>query len=208
MSKMPRLPFGELCDALLDFVWPRLVGDPPKGPEPRCLVESSFVDQLEHHLDRSEDRERESIRSVESRLIALLTLSSIPSVAVVAGLTFVFNFSESDDITRLPAVLVIVIVSYIAIQLLRTLWCALGGLTRRGYSEISADALLANESESCEEYRIRVGNSRLYNLEHNGWVINQKVSDMAVAHKAYSNALLGAFILVTLTLSLALFRIF
>ena len=185
MSKMPRLSLGDLYDTLLDLVWPRLVGDPPKCPEPRCLLELSFVDQLEHHLDRSENRQRESIRSVESKLIALLTFSSILSVAVVAGLTFVSNSSESDDFVRLPSVIVIVIVFYIAIQLLRSLWCVVGGLRRRGYSDISADALLANAGESSEEYRIRVGNIRLYNLKHNGWVIDQKVSDMAVAHRAY-----------------------
>ena len=194
-------------ERLFDLVWPHLVGKDPESPEQTCVTEIPYIDLLEHHLDLNENDQRESIRSVEARLVALLTLSSMLSVATVAGMTWAFALSTNQELPKSPSLLATIFVFYIAMQLWRTLWCTIGGLSRRGYKKSGTDTLVARTNEGCKEYRTRIGLERLNNLEYNRWVINQKVSEMDVAHTAYRNALIGAIALMMLILFVAVIRL-
>ena len=173
----------------------------------RWSVGLEFLDRVELHLDSNESKQREHIRSVESKLIALLTLSSILSVAIIASFTFVATLAKLSDLPQIPTSLAVLLIFYVTLQLWRALWCAVAGLTRRGYMETDIYPPPFEGEASLKEYRVCIADGRFYSLDYNRWVVNQKVNDMSVAHVAYGNALKGTLVLMCLTLSIALYRI-
>ena len=66
-------------------------------------------------------------------------------------------------------------------------------------------APIIGENESA--YRKRILNTRIHNIDYNSWVIDQKVSDMAVAHRAYKNMLGGVLILIVAIAMIVIIKI-
>ena len=62
-----------------DWLWPHLKGNKKDPPEYQChgRIAGSLLDQVERQLDLKGTAQRERIRAVEAKLMALLTLSSI-----------------------------------------------------------------------------------------------------------------------------------
>ena len=98
-----------------------------------------------------------------------------------------------------PAILVF----YVAMQILRSLWATVAGLMRKPYKQLSPAGIVPQDGEAREAYRIRLLNLQANILCWNDWVVDQKVSDMAVAHTALRNALTAIFLLAVLALVMA-----
>ena len=193
-----------------DWLWPHLKGNKKDPPEYQChgRIAGSLLDQVERQLDLKGTVQRERIRAVEAKLMALLTLSSILSAGIAAILTAVATLAQIEKLPTVPSLITIFLIYYVALQLWRALWSAIAGLTRRAYKALSIDELLpVVTGEELGEYRNRILNIHLYILDYNSWVVDQKVSDMAVAHRAYQNMLGGTLVLVVVTLIIVAVKI-
>jgi hypothetical protein len=80
------------------------------------------------------------------------------------------------------------------------------GLERREYLELTAATIIpATEDENLRLYYSRIGNEMSDCLATNTFVIDDKVSQMAVAHRAIKNAIFAMFLLLAaLVISLTL----
>ena len=191
--------FGEV---ILDFAWPRITGKPECQPKYVAYLgaeHDTLLDEIEkivvNRLSVVEDRSRD----VERKLMSLLTLLSILSALITAGLVAVVQLGRPNEMDRLDqwlGALAVVLITYIVLQLLRSQWAAISGLRSKGYMYFSLADIRPKRDESKEQFKRRILNSRLFFVEWNEWVINQKVNDMAIAHAAIRNALLITFLLV------------
>ena len=189
-----------------DFVWPHVSGDPepePTGQEFFSIENSANLDVansvLSSRLVQLEDR----IRGVESKLTALLTLTSVLSAAVAASLAAATTLGNIDEGVKLLVWFAAFLVFYAGIQILRSLWATVDGLARRAYKQLTPDDIVPQNGESNDMYQVRLLDLQVNNLNWNEWVVNEKVSCMAVAHTALKNGLTAIFFLVLVTLGIA-----
>ena len=200
-----------LYDFVPDWLWPHLKGDKKCPPEYQYHdgVAEPLLDQVERQLDLKETEQGERIRTVEAKLTPLLTLSLILSTGVIASLTAVATLAQIEKLPKPLSLIAILFIFYVALQLCRVLWSAIDGLTRRAYKTLSINEFLpVVTGEGLGEYRNRILNIRIYILDYNNWVIDQKVGDMAVAHRAYKNMLGGTLFLIVFTLIMVVVKIF
>lgn len=200
----------KLYDRIPDWAWPHLTGDAEPAPKDQDLFSVEHVDILDEitsiisfRLAQVEDRSR----VVESKLLALLTLTSVLSTAVAASLAAATTLGSFREDARLLAWFAVFLILYAAIQILRSLWATVDGLVRRGYKQLSPVGIVPQSGESNAVYRIRLLNLQVNHLNWNEWVVNDKVSLMAVAHVALKNALTAIFILVLFTLGIAAYHL-
>ena len=196
----------KLYDGIPDWAWPHLTGDEETAPSDQDLFSTEHRESLDEitsvlssRLTQLEDR----IRSVESKLVALLTLTTVLSTAVVASLAAATTLGSVDEDARLLAWVAVLLVFYTAVQILRALWATVDGLVRRGYKQLTPGDIVPQNREANAVYRVRLLNLRINYLNWNEWVVNEKVSRMAVAHTALKNALAAIFLLVFLALGIA-----
>ena len=135
--------------------------------------------------------------------MALLTLTSVLSAGVAAGLAAATTVGRVEDDAKLFAWLGAILVFYVTMQILRSLWATVAGLKRRSYKQLCPIDIVPQDDESSETYRIRLLNLQVNHMWWNEWVVNDKVSDMEVAHIALRNALTVVFLLVVLALVIA-----
>ena len=190
-----------LYDFVPDWLWPHLKGDKECPPEYqyRGGVTEPLLDQVERQLDLIENDQGQRGQTVGTKLMALLTLSLILSTGIIGGLTAIVAFGNTEVLSCVimsAYITAIVIVFYILIQRWIVLWNVISGLTRRGYMKLCAEDIAPTIGENESTYRKRILNARIYNTDYNNWVINRKVSDMAVAHRAYKNMLGGVLTLI------------
>ena len=145
----------------------------------------------------------ERVRTVESKLMALLALASVLSVAVTASLAAATTLGEVDEDAKVFAWVAVALVFYVAVQLLCSLRATVAGLMRRSYKQLSPEDMVPERSETSEMYRIRLLNLQVNHMRYNEWVVNDKVGQMAVAHAALKNALTATFALIVLALAIA-----
>ena len=186
---------------VLDCLWPHRTGDDPKPPKYRCYstITEPLLDQVEHQISLNENDQGKRGQTVDAKLMALLTLSLILSTGIIGSLTAIVAFGNIEEVPCVifaAYIIAIVVVFYILIQLWIVLWNVISGLTRRGYMKMCVEDIAPTIGESEGVYRKRTLNARIYNIDYNTWVINQKVSDMAVAHRAYKNMLGGVLALI------------
>ena len=200
----------ELYSRICDWVWPHLTGD--EVPAPDCqdhfsaehagtLVDIANI--LPARLAQVEDR----IRIVESKLVALLTLTSVLSVAVAASLAATTTLGTVKADAKPFAWVAVFLIFYVAVQILRSLWATVAGLMRKSYKQLSPDDIVPRGGEASDAYRVRLLNLQVSHMCWNEWAIDQKVSDMAVAHTALRNVLTAGFLLIVLTLVIAAFHL-
>ena len=200
----------KLYDRIPDWAWPHLTGDAEPAPEDQDIFSVEHVDSLDEITSILSSRLvqlEERTGGVESKLLALLTLTSVLSTAVAASLAVATTLGSVKEDARLLAWFAVFLVLYAAIQILRSLWATVDGLVRRGYKQLSPDDIVPQSGEANAAYRIRLLNLQVNHLNWNEWVVNEKVSCMAVAHAALKNALTAIFILVLLTLGIAAYHL-
>lgn len=200
----------KLYDRIPDWAWPHLTGDAEPAPEEQDIFRVEHVDSLDEITSILSSRlvqVEERNRVVESKLLALLTLTSVLSTAVAASLAAATALGSVKEDARLLAWFAVFLILYAAIQILRSLWATVDGLVRRGYKQLSPDAIVPQSGEANAVYRIRLLNLQVNHLNWNERVVNEKVSCMAVAHAALKNALTAIFILVLVTLGIAAYHL-
>ena len=195
-----------LYDRIPDWMWPHLTGDEEPAPKDHNYFASEHIALLDEargmfasRLARAEERGR----IVESKLTALLTFTSVLSAAIIAGSAAAFTMGRVEEDVELFAWVIMPLVFYVAMQLLRSLWATVAGLVRRGFRELSPSDMIPGDAETRDAYLTRLWNLQANFMRFNEWVINQKVSEMAVAHAALRNGLTATFILVALVLVVA-----
>ncbi len=196
----------KLYDRIPDWVWPHLTGDAEPAPKHQDLFSSDHRESLDgitsivsSRLTQLEDR----IKGVESKLMGSLTLTSVFSAAVIASLAAATKLGLIEEDAKPLAWVAVPLVFYTAIQVLRALWATVDGLVRRGYQQLTLCDIVPKSDETNDAYRIRLLNIQINHLNWNDCVVNDKVSCMAVAHTALKNALTAIFLLVLLTLAIA-----
>lgn len=200
----------KLYDCIPDWAWPHLTGDSKPAPEDQDIFGVEHVDSLDEIASVLSSRLvllEKRTRAVESKLLALLTLTSVLSTGVAASLAAATTLGSVNEDAKLLAWFAVFIVLYAAIQILRSLWATVDGLVRRGYRQLSPVDIVPQSDEANVAYRIRLLNLQVNHLNWNEWVVNEKVGCMAVAHAALKNALTAIFILVLLTLGIAAYHL-
>ena len=200
----------KLYEHIPDYVWPHLTGDVEPAPEDKDLFSTEHgksLDEISSILSHRLVQMEERVRSVESKLLALLTLTSVLSTAVAASLAAATTLGSIKGDAKLLAWFAIVLVFYAAVQILRSLWATVDGLVRRGYKQLRPDDIVPQRDEANDAYRIRLLNLQVNHLNWNERVVNEKVGCMAVAHTALKNALTAIFFLAFLALGIAVFHL-
>ena len=197
---------------MTDWIWPRLSGKAEKRPDDRCYFDSShaeLVPAIEGTIQTLAEQAEERFRTVERKLIALLTLTAVLGAAVTASLLGVAVLDQVRDswYTRSGTAVAVILVSYILTQILCLLMATLRGLTRRGYRQLVPSQIIPITGETGDAYRIRLLNSWARAIAYNEWVVGGKVSEMAVAHVALRNALLGIVPLLCVAAVLAVLQV-
>ena len=196
----------KLYERVPDCVWPHLIGDVEPAPTDQALFSaehSKSLDEITSIVSSRLVQLEERIKGVESKLVALLTLTSILSTAVAASLAAATTLGRVEEDAKLLAWCAIFLVFYASVQILRSLWATVAGLMRRSYKQLAPAAIVPQGGETGEAYRVRLLNLQVNHLCWNEWVVNQKVSDMAVGHTALKNALAVIFLLILLALVIA-----
>ena len=194
------------CDLILDFIWPSLRG--PAGCEPRDqdhfgAMPAELLDEAGRILASRLAQVEKRGQTVESKLIALLTLTSVLSAAVIVSLAATTALDKAKEIPSIFACVAIIVVFYLVVQLLCLLLATVRGLERRSYRQLSLADITARSSETSEQYKVRLLNAQANYMCSNELEANHKVSVMAVAHTALRNVLYATFALIVLALALA-----
>lgn len=193
----------------MDLVWPVLTGDEDKPEDVVCLdaENTGLLTEVEVVADKRIAEADERYKQVTGKLLALLTLATVFSAVITAGIVAAAMMSVTKP-DKVIATLTIPLVAYIAIQLARTLIATVSGLTRRGFLQLGFKDIMPGKTESAEEYRLLILNKRVDYLFKNELVVSQMVSEMTVAHVAISNALIASVILVISASAVAVWQLY
>lgn len=194
----------------VDWVWPRLADELEPSPDEKVMITATneiVLDEIENAVERRIDQVDERLRTVETKLAALLTLISVLSAAVTAGFAAASTMHIQDGFPLVPVWLTLVLIFYIALNLLRSLWATVAGLMRRGYKQLTCEDIIPKDKEDKIGYKTRLLNQKLNHVKWNDWVVDQKVSEMAVAHTALRNALFATGGVIFLALATAVLKI-
>ena len=207
---MARFSLKIWFDNAVDWIWPRLSGKPEPSPDEHLVITATDKDllhEIENAIDKRTGQVDERLRTVETKLVSLLTLTSVLSAAVTAGFVAASTMQLQKGFPIIPVWITLILVFYIAMNLLRSLWATVTGLIRRGYKQITCEDIIPKDKEDNLRYKTRLLNERLNHVKWNDWAVDQKVSEMAVAHTALRNALFatgGVIFLAVITAVLKL----
>lgn len=198
-------------DRIPDWLWPHLTGRPIPAPADSRLLAKPYggamLEAVERVASRRVDSVGERLRAVETKLLALLTLTSILSAGVSAGLVAASTMVIDKDFPRVLVWISCALIVYLGANLLCALWATVGGLTRRSFGYMAYKDIAPRADEDTCGYRARLVDAQLRNARWNDWVIDQKVSDLAVAHAALRNSLLATAGVILMALAIALLRL-
>ena len=195
-----------LYDLIPDCIWPHLEGPADPAPEDQVYFSAKhaeLLDGVKHILASRLAQVEKRKQTVESKLTALLALTSVLSAAVTVSLAATATLRTVGEDARIFVWIAAVFVFYVVVQLLRSLWATVGGLMRRSYRQLSLADIAPQDGEDSEAYRVRLLNLQANYMCFNEWVVDQKVSAMAVAHIALRNALTATFALIVLAAVIA-----
>ena len=196
----------QLCNLIPDWIWPHLTGASDSEPEDKQHFTDSrteLLDEASRILYSCLAEAEERSRTVESRLVPLLTMTSVVYAFVTAGLAIIATVDMVEGHATIWVIIALIFGSYVALQLVRALWATVDGLMRRSYKQLSMADIVPEENESAGAYRIRLLNLQANYLCRNERVLNEKVSAMAVAHVALRNALTATFTVIMLGVVIA-----
>ena len=187
-----------------DCFWPTIedsdTTDHSRDPAPwtsQIILACQAIDELA-------SAERERGRLVDAKLQALIPLAPVVVTLIVAFVTFL---SRNPPPYLVCSVVVVVVVAiYVALQLIRTVFAAVTGIQRKAFMALWIDDVTPKGQETEEEYRVRITNEKTRCLVDNTRIIDYKVTQLAVAHRAIKNALFGLLILLPLLGGIAVFN--
>ncbi len=160
----------------------RLVRGLPDDGEQLTLCLASCKDLLVAEHDRRQ--------SVETRLTTIIGLSSIAGTIVIG--TMLTQRAGANNVLE-PFLLL-----YLALQVCSAILAAVFGLGRRGYLEATASDVLPDGAETSGVYLRRQIGTCLDVLRDDRELNNEKVTYMAVAHRAMTQFVVGIVLLALL----------
>ena len=205
-----RIIWTKLKGPFLDCLWPRLEGKVPEEPVPCEFLDSSYagsIGELEDKLRFFYSTTREPGRTVDTRLVSLMTLNSVISVIAVAGLLAAVNLQPTSWYESLFGVAVTVVVFYVLVQCARCLLAAIAGLRRHRYRLVDPSHIILVYSENSIPSTIQQINEEAFVFSWNNWVENRKVDQLELAYIAFRNGLWGALIFFLLVATFACWKL-
>ena len=103
----------------VDWVWPRLTGKPVPSPDEQLMItatDEALLDEIENTVEKRTAQVDERMRTVETKLVALLTLTSVLSAAVTAGFAAASTMRIQKGFPLIPVWITLVLVFYIALM--------------------------------------------------------------------------------------------
>lgn len=167
-----------------------ILKEPPSG-EPLNIACSWLKDQVKAEEDRG--------KIVEGKLQSVLPLSSTVITLLLALITFLTS-GKAGQYTKSSILLVTLGCAYVATQFLVAFFRAIRGLARQSYDRADVDDIAPQPSDNKDTY-IRRAFSRLAEiLQHNTETNNDKVTQLACAHEALKNGVVGLLIVIIILL--------
>ena len=200
--------------SLRDRFWPTVEPQEAKLKSSEDLIQivsdtASNVLPVVNDLIEAEEHRKDSI---ESRLQGLLQFASISATLVLGIVAFIVDLEVgSAGQSEKPFILYTLVAVlggavYIIIQFLAAVFFSIVGLERRAYLGLSVRDVIQKEQESKEDYLERITQSKLEQWHVNGEVTNAKIDQLARAHQAVKNALVGLVLMVTILAGMAIYN--
>ncbi len=161
-------------------------GEPESIPDDLCSGDEKAMLVLEQ-IKRQEEASSGRLDAVERKLQGVVPVCSVVVAVVLALLVNV----AAKGILRLGPKLTtagIIVAAYISLQILRAVLATIVGLERKGFERLTIEKIVPLEGETEAEYQCRIARERASCLTQNQEVVNERVSQMAVAHEALLNA--------------------
>lgn len=212
--KLRNIRFADIGDCF----YPRLYGD--KAPQNMSAFQTQTnLEEQVATLHSDEARLKESLASigqlveqeqlrrgsVDTRLMSIIGLTSVAATIVLTAL-FAMAFGTMPLPQGAAKWALVLGCFYLAIQLHAALSAAVNGLSRASYTaETAFDLLPSKQLAIAVFFRHRIL-SKIKLLEQHQDVNNNKVSQMAVAHRAMFNFLYGLLFLAVIAGVLAISR--
>lgn len=187
-----------LRNSVFDCFWPTLERSPePKPTElPIVKLTSEVALEVRSRLEAAVEADVDRMRSIDAKLMAVCSVAPICATLLVAIVSFLTT-QRPGTFTTSSVLAVVALASFVIIQFVRALLAAIQGLQRRGFLVPTSSSLWAQiEGESVDTYTLRACDDLAERLHQNRETTNEKVSYMAVAHRAYLNAVVGMLLAV------------
>ena len=171
-----------------DCFWPTIedsdTPDHSRDPAPwtsQIILACEAIDELA-------SAERERCRLVDAKLQALIPLAPVVVTLIVAFVTFLIR----NPPPYLVGSVVVVVGCYIRGSAAHPYGIRSGDRdTAQSFMALSIEDVTPKGQETEEEYRVRITNEKTRCLAENTRIIDYKVTQLAVAHRAIKNALFG-----------------
>ena len=146
-------------DKLSDWIWPRRTGPRESQPKGECAPDGSeeILIKVEEYARAFATREEEREKTTDRKLFSLFSISSVASSVIIAGLIGAATVTLPETTSGLKYLVTpaIVLIGYIALQLLIAVGNTVQGLSARGYLSANADSVLPNEEDDKGKYMAR-----------------------------------------------------
>ena len=217
MAKLERLT-NYICDWIPDWIWPHLTGNEIPAPIDKDYFGEQHIDLVDcaeqvitFRLSQAEDRSK----TVDFKLASLLAFVSVLTAAEVGSLAAATTLWEPQiralcHLVISPAIAfgaLVVLLVYLILQLMRSLYATVGGLRRRGYRQLSRADFAPSDGESQDAYAARLVNLQLNCMAQNDWIVSRKVDEMEIAYISVRNALPAAFLVIVVSLAFVVHRL-
>lgn len=177
--------------ATLDPVVGDRSGDAGDGnPEVNEDCSDEVVREVYKRLAVELDTEGERRRAVEAKLLAVGAVAPVAVTIMVAAASFLSS-GRLEDFVPVSVVVISAMAFYVALQFLRAMQAAIGGLTRRAYAVPRVSEMVPTAEEGVGGYLRRACNDLAGRIEQHRETTNEKVSQLAVAHQSMRNAVTG-----------------
>ena len=166
---------------------------PAGRPCPLETLEAAYG-ALKDELNAQDDR----AKTVETRLLSISSLAPVSMTIMVAVVTFLTS-DRAREFTWGSVLAVGIVGSYVSLQFLLALLAAVKGLGRRSFSHLSIKDIVPQPDETKDAYLRRACAELTQVILHNRGAVDDKVSQLALAHEAVKNAVWG-LLLVLITI--------
>lgn len=195
---------------LLDRIWPTLEGGELQPPATQALFTTASAQQvpalIHARLVDEMAAESDRRRAVEAKLVAAGTVAPI-SVTVLAAVVTFATSGRTAQYTHSSVVAIAFAGLYASLQFLRATVAAVQGLRRRSYAAPRITDILNDATGSEDGYLTARCLDLAARIEQHREVTNGRVSDLALAHDAILNAIVGLVAAVAFLLIVTLFGI-
>jgi hypothetical protein len=170
-----------------EFFWPLLekadIQEPLLLDESEIILDSSQLKEAYHQSINCYNSEMDRIKTIEGKSSLFIGTLSVTS-SIILGITSVYiNSSEYN----LGSLLLIILLLFLIIYLLRTVWFSVKVLEREGYHTLSTQDFLIKRKDN--EYYKKLLTEITNKTRKNSIVINRKVDNMTMAQEYFKRSI-------------------